>query len=358
MAAIFHIVQRMAPGGIESIVLDLARLDPETRVISLEGTQQALIEAWPSLSALGDRLEALAKADGWQPQLWLALSRLFRRHRPSAIITHHIGPLIYAGVAAMTAGISRRIHVEHDGWHYAAPRRRQLARIIDRLVAPRRVAVSNVTATQVSQALGTIRQTVIPNGVDLDRFHPGDAEAARDLHGLEQNAFLIGCIGRLEAVKGQDILIEALAQLDQRCHLVLAGEGSERSRLEQLTLRLGVQDRVTFLGHVNEPERLYPAFDLFCLPSRAEGFPRSLIEAQACGIPVVATDVGGSREAVCPSTGRLAPSANSDALAAVLSEAIDSGRPTTTPRAFVDPAYSNALMLDRYRMLIAPPNHK
>lgn len=353
MATTIHIVQRMAPGGIESIVLDLARLDPETRVISLEGSRQSLIESWPSLSALGDRLEALAKSDGWQPRIWLALDRLFRQHRPSAVITHHIGPLVYAGIAAMAAGISRRIHVEHDGWHYAAPRRRLLARMVDRLVAPRRVAVSHVTATQVAGALGTIGQTVIPNGVDLDRFRPGDSLAARVEFGLPREAFLIGCIGRLERVKGQDVLIRTLARLDTRCHLVLAGEGSERANLEALAKVWGMADRVTFLGQVNRPERLYPAFDLFCLPSRAEGFPRSLIEAQACGIPVVATDVGGSREAVCPQTGRLVPSENEDELAAAITETLAFGPPSLSPRAFVDPAFSNALMLDRYRALTA-----
>lgn len=351
MATTIHIVQRMAPGGIESIVLDLARLDPETRVISLEGSHQALIDAWPSLSALGDRLEALAKPEGWHPRLWLALNRLFRRYRPRAVITHHIGPLVYAGIAAMAAGISRRIHVEHDGWHYAAPRRRLLARLIDRLVAPRRVAVSHVTATQVAGALGTIGQTIIPNGVDLDRFRPSDRLAARAEFGLPREAFIIGCIGRLERVKGQDVLIRTLERLDRRCHLVLAGDGSERAALEAIVKRCNLVDRVTFLGQVNSPERLYPAFDLFCLPSRAEGFPRSLIEAQACGIPVVATDVGGSREAVCPSTGSLAPSESEDELAAALSQMLASGTPTRSPRAFVDPAFSNALMLDRYRAL-------
>jgi glycosyltransferase involved in cell wall biosynthesis len=353
MATTIHIVQRMAPGGIESIVLDLARLDPETRVISLEGSRQALVEAWPGLSALGDRLEALAKGEGWQPRLWLALGRLFRRHRPRAIITHHIGPLVYAGLAALVAGIGRRIHVEHDGWHYAAPRRRLLARMVDRLVAPRRVAVSHVTATQVAGALGSIGQTIIPNGVDLDRFHARDALAARVEFGLPREAFLIGCIGRLERVKGQDVLIRTLARLDTRCHLVLAGDGRARADLEALVRLWGMTDRVTFLGQVNQPERLYPAFDVFCLPSRAEGFPRSLIEAQACGIPVVATDVGGSREAVCPQTGRLVPAENEDELALAITETLAFGPPAPSPRAFVDPAFSNALMLDRYRALTA-----
>ncbi len=109
--------------------------------------------------------------------------------------------------------------------------------MVDRLVAPRRVAVSHVTATQVAGALGTIGQTVIPNGVDLERFRPGDAAAARAEFGLPQDAFLIGCIGRLETVKGQDVLIRTLARLDIRCHLVFGGDGSQRTALEALVRR-------------------------------------------------------------------------------------------------------------------------
>ncbi len=88
MASTIHIVQRMAPGGIESIVLDLARLDPETRVISLEGSRQALVEAWPSLAPLGDRLEALAKPEGCTPgcgSRWSGSSAGISRRRSSRI---------------------------------------------------------------------------------------------------------------------------------------------------------------------------------------------------------------------------------------------------------------------------------
>ena len=115
---------------------------------------------------------------------------------------------------------------------------------------------------------------------------------------------------------------------------------------------IGLAGRVHFLGQVSDPERLYPAFDLFCLPSRAEGFPRSLIEAQACGIPVIASDVGGSREAVCPQTGWLVPAGDDAALAASLTAAFERTS-TASPRAFANPAFSNALMMARYRALLS-----
>lgn len=350
MTKIFHIVQRMAPGGIESVVLDLARLDPDVRVVSLEGLRGDLVAAWPPLAELGERLIALDKPEGTRPGLWMQLARLLRAEQARAIVTHHIGPLFYAGIGAVLAGIRHRVHVEHDGWHYAGRRRRLLGRLMDLAVAPRRVAVSGVTADQVAKALHVGAQTIIPNGVDLARFVPGDRRAARRAFGLPEDVRIIGNVGRLEAVKGQDVLISALASLPKDVHLVLAGDGTRREACERLAESLGFGARVHFLGNVSQPERLYPAFDLFCLPSRAEGFPRALIEAQACDIPVIASNVGGVREAVCPATGLMIPAEDSPALAEAVLVALEMAR-NVRPRGFVEPSFSNEVMAARYRAL-------
>ena len=347
----FHIVQRMAPGGIETVVLDLARADPDLTVISLEGTRESLVAAWPALAALGARLVGLGKPEGRDWWLVPRLAALMRRAGGKAIVTHHIGPLLYGGLAARLAGISRRIHVEHDGWHYAQPRRRQLARWLEWLVAPRRIAVSHATATQVAQAIGVARQTIVPNGVDLDRFQPGSHRYARLRFELPLEARLIGCVGRLEPVKGQDVLIDALAHLPAEWHVVLAGQGSQRAALEARAAALGLEGRVHFLGHVEATEVLFPAFDLLALPSRAEGFPRVLIEAQAAGLPIVAARVGGVAEAVCPRTGLLVPPEQPAALAeGILTLAEIPLR--ASPRAFVDPRFSNREMAAQYRALL------
>ncbi|MFY8114720.1 MAG: glycosyltransferase [Rhabdaerophilum sp.] len=348
----FHIVQRMAPGGIETVVLDLARMGPEIVIVSLEGTRESLVAHWPALAGLGRQLVGLGKPAG---QAWLlvpALAALMRKRRAQAVVTHHIGPLLYGGLAARLAGIARRIHVEHDGWHYANDRRRRLARALEWLVAPKRVAVSHATAGQVAEAIGVVHQIVIANGVDLDRFQPGSARYARLRFGLPLEARLIGCIGRLETVKGQDVLIDALVRLPAEWHAVLAGQGSQAEALRARTEALGLAGRIHFLGHVEAPESLFPAFDLLALPSRAEGFPRVLIEAQAAGLPVIATKVGGVAEAVCPRTGYLVPPENPDALAECI-RLVAEMPPVTSPRSFVDPRFSHREMAAQYRALLA-----
>jgi len=110
---------------------------------------------------------------------------------------------------------------------------------------------------------------------------------------LPDSGRLIGSAGRLEPVKGHALLIEALAALPTDVTLVLAGDGSQRPILEALAARLGVAERVHFLGHIDSIVTFYRALDVFCLPSVAEGLPLSVLEAQACGVAAVV--VGGYR---------------------------------------------------------------
>mgnify|MGYP001767282058 CR=1 FL=1 len=103
-----HIVQRLAPGGIETLALDLIRSGgPDDRIISLEGTAGGLVDAWPALQPIRQRIEAFAAGPGLKPGLvWRLASRL-RTLAPRAVIAHHVGPLVYGGVAARLAGVPR-----------------------------------------------------------------------------------------------------------------------------------------------------------------------------------------------------------------------------------------------------------
>lgn len=348
MSKTVHIVQKMSPGGIESVVLDLALMDTAVSVCSLEGTPEGLIAAWPPLAKIRGRLFALSKKQGIRPSTVARVAKVLRKLRPDAVVTHHIGPLVYAGLASRMICVPRTVHVEHDAWHYRDPKRQRLAKLVEYFVQPRRVAVSSVVADQVASALGHVGQILIPNGVDLGRFAKGNRAKARRTFSLPDDVKLIGSVGRLEPVKGHDQLIEALAQLPQQYHLAIGGTGSNADALIDLACQLGVWQRVHLVGHVDAPEKLYPAFDVFCLPSRAEGFPRALIEAQAAELRVVAFDVGGVREATCPRTGTLVAEGNIKALAQALAQSM-SQPPCVSPRRFVEPQFSNQRMAERYR---------
>ncbi len=348
-AATTHIVQRMAPGGIETLVLDLVRSgDADDRIMSLEGSVENLVAAWPELASVGDRLEAFGAEPGLKPLLALTIAERLRKTKPAAVVVHHIGPLVYGGPAARLAGVPAIIHVEHDVWHYGAPRRRLIVRCLERLVKPHHVAVSEHAAGVIRSFLDNAEVTVIPNGVDLDRFRPGEKARARAAFGLDPAWRIIGTAGRLVPVKGHEILIAALAKLPRDCHVVIAGSGPELVNLKCRAIELRVENRIHFLGHVDKVETVLPAFDVFCLPSHAEGFPRSIIEAQASGLPVVATDVGALGEAICPQTGRMVPAGNPQDMALALRVvlALDPG---DLPRAFVESRFAWSQTVSSYR---------
>lgn len=316
-----HIVQRMSPGGIETLALDLVRSGPANdRIISLEGTAEELTSAWPALAMIDGRLEGMGVGGGIKPILPFRLARRLAALKPETVILHHIGPLVYGAAAARIAGVPRVIHVEHDVWHYAEPRRRLMTRLVEWAFQPHHVAVSEQASTTIRNFLPGAEVTVIPNGIDVDRFRPRDRIEARRSFALAPDWRIVGTAGRLVPVKGHSVLIAAVAHLPRDVHVVIAGMGTEYAALKQQAKDLGVSDRVHLLGLIDGVEALLPAFDVFCLPSHAEGFPRAIIEAQAVGLPVVATDVGALSEAACPETSCIVPAGNAIAMAHGITE--------------------------------------
>jgi glycosyltransferase involved in cell wall biosynthesis len=182
---------------------------------------------------------------------------------------------------------------------------------------------------------GLVRRSaarVVLHGVDTASFQPAKAIGARDPLGILPEAFVIGSVGRLEPQKSHDVLVRAFGDfLSQQSeldpHLVLAGDGPERDALERLVRELRLESRVHFLGHVEANWALYRSFDVFALASAWEGLPFSLLEAMASGLPVVATDVGGVRDAIVGGVnGLLVTAGGTDDLAAALFSLTDPAR--------------------------------
>jgi glycosyltransferase involved in cell wall biosynthesis len=335
--AIIHVVQHLQPGGLEVLALELARAQRgasrNVLVASLEGSFPAASSAWPRLAPLADTLRFLGKRPGLDPALVWRLAALFRRERPACVHTHHAGPLLYAGIAARIARVPCLVHTEHDAWHLASPRRRRVVAAALALARPEIVADAPHVADAFAAAMGRPRPRVIPNGVDTDRFCPGNRADARAELGLPPDGPLIGVAARLQHVKGVDRAVRAMARLPEGVTLAVAGEGPLRRELEELAAAVA-PGRVRFLGLVDGMERFYRAADVICLPSRDEGLPLSLLEAQSCGVPVAAFAVGGVPAAVDPASGRLVPAGDGAAMAEALA-AMTAAPPATSPRGFV-----------------------
>jgi phosphatidylinositol alpha-1,6-mannosyltransferase len=176
------------------------------------------------------------------------------------------------------------------------------------------VAISKGHQSLAHQTMPQLEIPIISNGIDTRVFHPA---------GQPKREFKINilCVGRLVGRKGQHFLLEALATL-RGCyrnpiHLTLVGTGDAESSLRRMASGLGVADTVTFAGFVPRDDiiRFYHQADIFVLPSQNEGMSIALLEAMACGLPVLVTDTGGTSELVEDSeNGYVVPWANVAAL--------------------------------------------
>jgi glycosyltransferase involved in cell wall biosynthesis len=356
--AIVHVVQHLKPGGIESFALEFQRAAQpffDVHIISLE--KQNIKGYWNNIDGFKDFIHVLNKKPGWQANIFTQLKALFNEIQPIYVHTHHIGPLIYGGIAARLANVDKVIHTEHDAWHLAGLRPRLLQKFIMRIVRPIYVADATFVAKQLNILMPSLKPSlkpiVIPNGVDTDKFKPS-TESRHELlalAGLPTDLKYIGCAARLESVKSHDVLINALSQLPDNVALLLAGTGSLQKELQQLAQKLQVAERVFFLGHIDDMTQFYPLIDTFCLSSNNEGLPLSPMEAQSCGIPAVLTDVGGCKEAVCSETGMIVPPNNPTLLAEALLQTLNQ-KNEKSPRDFIEKQRSINTMIKQYISLI------
>jgi len=176
------------------------------------------------------------------------------------------------------------------------------------------VAVGQASARRMEDFYALGRNTVlsVPNCVpDIE----GDPAPPPE---RPPGQLVVGSVGRLDRMKGHDILLQAIARVDGVVVTIL-GEGEERPALEQLAAELGVSDRVHLPGWVEEPRNHLSSFDVIAMPSRSEGFPLAIVEAMLAARPVVAAQVGSISEAVVDGkTGLLIDKDDVDGLAAVL----------------------------------------
>lgn len=243
------------------------------------------------------------------------MRRRFADRRYDIVHTHNIYPHLYATVAARWAGVPVVINTRHGqrvghGW-----KSRCLFRLASRWV-DRIVAVSDDAARLCVQVDGIPihKVTRIWNGIDTQAF----AESA---HRREPIAI---SVARLSPEKDFPTLLAAIV-LAQRfvpnLRLRIVGDGPERSRLQSLSERLGIADRVQFLGERTDVAQQLAEAGFFVTSSRSEGISLTLLEAMACGLPVVATDVGGNAEIVGDAAlGQLVPPANPKRLAEAIVE--------------------------------------
>ncbi|MHB9026999.1 MAG: glycosyltransferase family 4 protein [Armatimonadota bacterium] len=206
---------------------------------------------------------------------------------------------------------------------------RPLYRMVERRLAARTTAIVCVSEGEREEALAAglpeDNLVVIPNGIDVTQWPLPRAYQrykARQAFGVAENEVVVGTMTRLTPQKGIDLLLHAWEELPPgmptRARLLIWGDGPQRIKLERLVARLRLKS-VSFLGATDNPWEAYAAMDIFCAPSRWEGGPYAVLEAMACGLPVLASAIAGHVDYVEDEvTGRLISNEFPGPLAAAL----------------------------------------
>ncbi|MDR3739979.1 MAG: glycosyltransferase [Terracidiphilus sp.] len=288
----------------------------------------------------------------WRFVRWASKDRpdIVHGHLPHAACFARWSRLLVSGTAVLdtvhtanTGGLGRR-------WGY---------RISDRLTDVV-TAVSNAAAdAYLAQNMVNSRHLrVIPNGIDLTQWTraPHTNEGLRAKLGVRAE-FLWLAAGRMEPVKDYPTLLHAIAMLDEPVHLAIAGSGKCYEAIRDLADELHIRSRISFLGFQDDLKQWMLAANGFVLSSLWEGLPMAIMEASACELPIVATDVSGVREVVLPGeTGFLAPSADPAALADAMRKLAHMSAKQRTAmgavgRRFIATRYSLGYVLDRWESI-------
>lgn len=259
-----------------------------------------------ALPGVGRRLDGLSLALA----CWRLVRRLQREGRADVLDVHFGYPDGYAGSLLarwLELPLVVTLRGKEERLRHLAPLGRRMAIAIRQ--ADRVIGVSSALR-EVAVELGARPENtlLIGNGIDLDKFFPLSQGEARRQLAISTDAQVLICVGALGERKGFHRILEtmpALLEAHPRLLLLIVGgpspEGDWTSRLQQMACEMNLTERVRFLGALRHDALRVPlsAADLFVLPTRYEGWANVLLEAMACGLPVVTTRVGGNAEVVC-----------------------------------------------------------
>lgn len=334
-----HVVYRFDTGGLENGVVNLIN-----RMTGFRHAVIAVTEVAPAFAVRVTRPDTayveLRKPPGHGWRVYGPFVQAVRRLQPAIVHTRNLAALEMQ-LPAWACGVRGRVHGEHgrdvedlDG----TSRRHQWMRRVFRPFVGHHVALSADLAEYLRRRVGVpaARITQIINGVDTQRFTPADGRAPIAGSPFDDPAlWLVGTVGRMQTVKAQPLLARAFVRmlerapaLRDRARLVMVGEGPLRDECERVLCDAGLSGHAWFAGVRGDVADVMRGLNCFALPSLAEGISNTILEAMACGLPVVATGVGGNAELVADGdTGVIVPVGDVDALAeALLAMAADPAR--------------------------------
>jgi glycosyltransferase involved in cell wall biosynthesis len=355
-----HVVFDFNGGGMETLVAELAALSRDSSVtvslVTLSGRVGRLGEQTRDSF---DQFHVVNPVRGASMFAPIAVARAIAATHAD-VVHVHTGSWFKGARAARRAGVHRVIYTEHGREHNDPWPKRQLDHLASRWTdvvvgVSQRLARYLATNVRVDPA----KLCVVHNGVDTTTFSPGAApDELRAALGIPSNALVIGSVGRLEPVKAYHTFLDAVKVLSEQVSwpfvAVICGDGSQRAALTDRAKELGLGSLIRLPGWTDKPVDFYRLLDVFVLPSVSEGQSVSLLEAMACGIAPVVTDVGANAEMIGSDLrGQIVRVSDPEALARVIIATLSgpTDRIGRTMRERAHTLYSLGRMAEQYERL-------
>lgn len=289
-------------GGSEHVVFDIVRkLDKDLFDVLVIGFTEGPVRR--IYEELGVKVAVFSKNTKFDFLFVKRLRHLFKKEGIQLVNAHHFSPLLYSFLATRMTGI-KLIYTEHSVWQY-----REMGAV--------KGILSNFLLLNTDAVIAISKQLLqyyydnpfvssrkihlIINGIDLLRFRSADRAIFKKELGFKPDDILIGMVANLRPEKNHKVMISAFSKLCESLndsHLVLVGLDCMCGEIQRYAATTGLSDKIHFLGPREDVADLLNIMDVFCLPSVYEGLPLTILEAMACGVPVVGSNVMGINEVI------------------------------------------------------------
>lgn len=323
---VMHVIHEMGPGGAERVVLNyLKKMNKYHFVPMVCVLRKIHSKEREKIETMGVKLHYIGKEPGWDWRACLNLAKILRKEQIDVMHLHNFSAIAYGTLASLMACNPIIFSTEHNvigetmsRSSYSRSRIKNALQIFHKKV----ICVSNAVKQSQMQfsLLLSNKYVTIYNGIEADIYNNAiEKNKFKEELGIRKKNIVVGIIASMFPQKAHEIFIKAakrvLSSVPETRFLII-GDGPRRTELEKLVSNMHLQKEIYFLGVRDDVPKLMKSIEILALSSNWEGFPITILEAMASGVPVVATDVGGNREAITNGiTGFLVPKGDYIALA-------------------------------------------
>jgi len=301
---LLHIIESLDFGGMENGIINTLNMLDKERYFPVICCLKKSGNFEKRINDKNIPVIAFDKEDGFKPILFLKLVRIMLKYKVDIVHAHGWGTLLYSFIAAKISRVPVIINGEHGAFHLEKKTRRITYRGMIKS-CDKVLTVAEALRGWLISELKILPEKIltISNGVDSSKFCVDKKlEDKRRKLGISKDDVVLGSVGRLAPVKNFPLLIRATSVLKEEfpsIKCLIVGNGQCMEEFKSLVRKLNIEKEVIFLGERSDIEDIIPLMDIFYLtPDIGEGMSNAILEAMSCGKPVIATDIGGTKEVV------------------------------------------------------------